>query len=101
MTTVHFSTDVQPTFDGRCGGLECHGFWRNRWIMEWVNVAAPGCSDGRKYVAPGDPDHSYLVDKLLGRNLCSGQRMPRLGNPLSADDMNKIVSWICAGAQND
>jgi hypothetical protein len=52
-------------------------------------------------VKPGDPSASYLVDKLLGVDLCSGARMPPQGTPLSDASMATIAAWICQGAANN
>ena len=55
-----------------------------------------------KLVVPADPDHSYLVDKLTGTHLTvggSGRRMPQDAAPLSADDVDRVVTWINNGAQ--
>jgi hypothetical protein len=50
-------------------------------------------------VAPGDPDHSYLLCKLDAS--CDdrfGARMPASGGPLSDFDLNAFRTWIAAGA---
>jgi hypothetical protein len=62
-----------------------------------VNVASSECTN-RKRVAPGSPTTSYLVDKLAGTNLCSGQRMPRGGPFLSSAQIDQVRSWITGGA---
>jgi hypothetical protein len=48
-------------------------------------------------VAPGNPDASYLVQKLEGTAAVGG-RMPLNGPPLSADVIAVIRQWIAAGA---
>ena len=62
-------------------------------------------------VAPGDPDHSFLLDKITGRlTPDEGKRMPldpETGapaepNPVTQDFIEKIlIPWIRAGAKND
>jgi hypothetical protein len=98
---VKLSTDVAPIADMHCAGIECHGGWRGHWYTDWVGVSAYECADGRNLVTPGDPDHSYVIQKLRGEDLCSGGRMPRLGLPLSDQQIQTIVDWVCAGATND
>jgi hypothetical protein len=67
-----------------------------------VNVAAPECSQpSLKYVDPGSPSTSYIMDKLMGTNLCSGSQMPLGGDPLSTADVEVIADWICEGALNN
>lgn len=48
-------------------------------------------------VKPGDPDHSYLVQKLEG-HAAVGAQMPFGGPPLSADTIAVIRQWITDGA---
>jgi hypothetical protein len=49
-------------------------------------------------VQPGDPSGSYLIQKLLGRDLCSGSQMPKAGVTLPSADMAMLSAWICQGA---
>jgi uncharacterized protein (TIGR03118 family) len=49
-------------------------------------------------VAPGNPDNSYLVRKLEGTAGISGQRMPFGGPYLDQATIDKVKSWITAGA---
>ena len=48
-------------------------------------------------VAPGNPDNSYLVQKIEGTAAVGG-RMPLGGQPLSADTIAAIRQWITDGA---
>jgi len=48
-------------------------------------------------VAPGDPDASYLIDKLEGTQLL-GTQMPQGAAPLPAEDIAVIREWITRGA---
>jgi hypothetical protein len=60
-------------------------------------VGHPGLEhDKEMRVAPGDPDHSLLVDKLLYRHVIS--RMPLGAAPLSKDDLALVEKWITGGA---
>lgn len=65
-----------------------------------VNVSASQCGS-RLRVAPGDPAASYLMDKLLGVDLCYGSQMPKIGVSLAKNDIDRIGAWICNGAQNN
>jgi hypothetical protein len=51
-------------------------------------------------VQPGDPDASYLVQKLEGTAQV-GARMPLDQPPLPAETIAVIRQWIADGAQND
>ncbi|MDX2167735.1 MAG: hypothetical protein SF182_11750 [Deltaproteobacteria bacterium] len=47
-----------------------------------------------------DPDNSFLLIKLTGPPLGQGSRMPLVGDPLSAEEIQLIRDWIAAGAPN-
>ncbi|HEY8521885.1 MAG TPA: hypothetical protein VIN61_17570 [Gammaproteobacteria bacterium] len=49
-------------------------------------------------VAPGNPDQSYLIQKLEGTAAVGG-RMPLGGAPLPQADIDVIRQWILEGAQ--
>ena len=48
-------------------------------------------------VAPGDPDQSYLIQKLQG-NASSGEQMPLGGPPIPAATIEFVRQWIVDGA---
>lgn len=52
-------------------------------------------------VSPGNPDQSYLVEKISSNNPSVGVRMPRGGDPLSAEQIAMVREWIEEGAQAD
>jgi hypothetical protein len=54
-----------------------------------------------KRVAPGDPDHSYLVQKIEGAAGISGQRMPLGGPFLAQSEIDQVRAWIAQGALNN
>jgi hypothetical protein len=54
-----------------------------------------------KFVAPGDPTDSYLVQKLLGSTGITGARMPLGGPYLDAATIAEVQAWITAGALNN
>ena len=51
-------------------------------------------------VKPGDPDNSYLYQKITGAAGISGSQMP-LGGSLTAAQIQAIHDWILAGALNN
>jgi hypothetical protein len=107
--SVSFSGDVAPILTSHCATNGCHAGAQPKegldlqqdvaW-SELVQVPAEQCGDGRLRVAPGDPAQSYLVDKILGVDLCSGTKMPKL-ETLPAADVTVISNWVCAGALGD
>lgn len=67
-------------------------------LVNRPSVAKPGAI----LVIPGDPDGSYLVQKLEGATGIIGQRMPRTGGPfLTPGQMLIIRRWIEVGAPNN
>jgi hypothetical protein len=61
-----------------------------------VNVAS-GEVPALLRVAPGNPDQSYLVQKIEG-TAAVGARMPLGGPPLPQDRIDLVRQWIAAGA---
>lgn len=66
-------------------------------------VNAPSLQkDGAIQVIPGDPNGSYLIQKLEGTAGIVGLRMPRGGPPYLTDGQILVVErWIQLGARND
>ena len=58
---------------------------------------------GATFVVPGDPDASYLIQKLeAGRTDIVGGRMPLGGPPYLTDGQLLVLRrWIALGAKND
>jgi len=64
-----------------------------------VDVASSADSSIKR-VEPGDPDNSYLMQKLIG-SAGSGQLMPPGGPGLSDSDVELVRDWIQAGAASE
>jgi hypothetical protein len=57
---------------------------------------------GAILVVPGDPESSYLYQKLVGAAGIAGQRMPRNGPPFLTDGQIEVIErWIEEGAKNN
>jgi hypothetical protein len=107
-----FAADVQPIFTASCAFSGCHGgaspaqgmnLSAGQAYANTVNVPSNELP-GMDRIEPGDPDQSYLVNKIQGTQGDvggSGQRMPLGGDPLSDTDINTIRAWITAGADNN
>lgn len=103
VTAVNFSTQIQPIFSGQC--VSCHSGssapqgLRLDSANSFANIVNVPSKEvpSLKRVKPGDPDNSYLVQKVEG-TAAVGSRMP-LGRPaLSADNIALIRRWISEGA---
>lgn len=106
---VSFAADVEPFLAQACGSTSCHKGVNGQAGLtltvgkaydELVNVPAMQCSDGRMRVMPGDPANSYILDKVLNVDVCSGKKMPTTTS-LSDPQVQLIADWICGGALND
>lgn len=104
-----FQNDILPIFENSCSGSECHTEMNRaapldlepeNAFLNLVGVTADECGS-RDYVVPNSPDQSYLVEKLMGGDICSGERMPLGESPLPTAGVHTIVNWICAGAPNN
>lgn len=129
---VSFVMDVAPIFQNNCtsGGFNCHGTSQNlpylgsadggadpaNMLVSIVDVPSPE-DPAMKLVAPGDPQHSYLMHKLDWDQCtlladCTTNNFaylnPRCGNdmpngaamlPLALRDT--IRAWIRQGANNN
>jgi hypothetical protein len=51
-------------------------------------------------VKPGDPDNSYMVQKIEGLSSISGAQMPFMEKPLPQATIDAIRQWITNGAPN-
>ena len=66
-----------------------------------VNVPVRG-KPGAIRVIPGDPDNSYIIQKIEGTPGIVGERMPRTGGPyLTPGQILILKRWIALGAKND
>lgn len=111
-TPVSYANDIAPRFTTGCGP-GCHVYSNaasgsaglNLAIVhsydELVGVTAFQCRDGRVRVVPGDPGSSYLMQKMLGVDMCTGVRMPKGRQAWSAADMAMLGRWICQGAEDN
>lgn len=117
------SPNLQPTFSsiqreifnttdqsGRQACVTCHvaggpaAFLQLTEGVAYGNLVgrASGAKPGAIRVIPGDPDNSYLVQKLEGAPGIVGQRMPRTGGPFLTEGQMRIIRrWIGSGANND
>lgn len=95
------ANDVVPITSANCAtSVSCHLAMQSSsgLYAQLVNEIAEECTDLRKDVKPGDPEHSYVIQKLTDKNVCSGVRMPNGGQMLPAGEIQTIYDWICEGA---
>ena len=104
--TIFNATDPS----GRLACVQCHTEGRpltgnlllteGRSYQQLVGRASTG-KRGETLVIPGDPDNSYLVKKLEGRDIV-GERMPRSNGPFLTEGQIRVIRrWITEGAANN
>lgn len=109
LTDPSFSTDIQEIIQRRgCSASQCHGSGTGEMTLTssaatnysaWVDVEAVSEPSFLR-VEPGDPENSYVIIKLEGRQSV-GARMPLGAPPLDDIDLTNIRNWISQGAQNN
>lgn len=106
--TVTLSFHVQPIFSANCALSGCHAgsnpaemqnLSTGQTFLNVVNVPSQEVPALMR-VLPGQPNSSYLVHKIEGTQAV-GDRMPQGGQPLSANQIAIIRSWITKGALNN
>ena len=122
---ISLKTDIVPIFQGSCSlSSSCHSdksMQPPRLGPSIGMVDAAGLQTIRaellaaspqvpalKFVSPGKPEESYLMNKIDGTWNCMGfacrtadgcgVRMPQLLQPLETEKVNKIRDWIKQGA---
>jgi mono/diheme cytochrome c family protein len=103
-TFTDIFTNILSTKCAAChgsGGLNMSSKDLAHSTLVGADIAGSECM-GMKRVVAGDPDMSVLVLALKAEG-CRGRtgRMPPSGNPLSAEEIDKVSAWIRAGAMND
>ena len=95
-------------FQASCASIGCHGSsvtpqagleLSSASVSEANLINVDSTQVDKLRLAPGDPDASYLLDKLLGRNLAPGTlQQPPVGGPLCDPMIQAVEEWIAAGA---
>jgi hypothetical protein len=97
-----FSRDVVPIFQGCAGFENCHGGQFVEYsLLVGATTQRDMCSPSRVLVTPKDLEHSYILNKVTGIDMCPrSNRMPP-GTMLPREKIQTIADWICVGAQNN
>lgn len=93
--------EIQPILNDSCALVNCHVadgaagliLEPGRSFRELVGV--PSTQVDESLVSPGEPESSYLLEKLLEPRI--GARMP-IGNRLDPLEIEAIRQWIAGGA---
>lgn len=104
--SVSFARDIAPVLKVRCAtchltGEEAGGLALHPKAARASLLARVATGTTLHVVAPGKPEESYLLYKLLGTHRergGQGERMPFGAAPLDAADIERIRRWIADGA---
>jgi len=103
----HLTSIESEIFAHNCTFSSCHGAAAPQQGMSLVAPTYATLSDvasaevpTMKRIAPGNPDGSYLLQKISIATPLDGVRMPP-DQPLAAHKIVAIRAWITAGAPND
>jgi WD40 repeat protein/mono/diheme cytochrome c family protein len=96
---VSFRAQVAPILVGKC--LACHGERdaRGEYQLHTFETLLAAGESGLDPITAGEPGSSYLLDLLVDSSPES--RMPKGGQPLSADEIATVERWIREGARFD
>lgn len=108
---VFFANEVEPIFTQSCGdAVSCHlkslpsaglSLKPGEVYANLVGVPASQNCNGQMRVAPGSAVDSYVVNKLNNTDICPMTKKMPPSATLPAASKQKIIDWICQGAQNN
>jgi hypothetical protein len=92
---VDHESMVRAIFEDSCTG--CHDEGSDTVALAGSLDHLRGASSaGVSYVVPGDPDGSYLYQKLVGAEGIKGSSMPMGEDPLPEELLQEVHDWISA-----
>ena len=92
---ITWSEDIQPLLNDHC--VLCHGQSGELDLSTYQNAVSGGASGAA--IVPNNADTSLIVKRIISDQ--TGTRMPVGGPYLSEIDIQKIKTWINAGARNN
>lgn len=94
--TVYFVNTVLPIIQTNCAKSGCHDAASHQ---EGYDLSSYNSIMASRSVVSGNPSQSFLYYVIT---TTGGDRMPQAPNdPLTADQINTISTWILQGAQNN
>jgi len=106
--TVSYASDIAPLFNqAGCLTLGCHGgaFPSSGFDLRTYESSFKQGTEAQFVldvcpIVAGDPDASYLVEKLLPSPRV-GVRMPQNLTPLTAEQIELVRTWVLEGARKN
>jgi cytochrome c len=93
-TEISYSRDVQPILESRCATCHFGEFTSADLHMDTYESLMAGSQEG-PVIVPGNAKKSLLVQKI------SSGEMPKRGPKLTPVQIQIIIDWINAGAENN
>lgn len=105
---VDYRTEIQPIWEIRCANCHVNHSGSPSAQLDlneeesWAALyAMPSLiAEGRLMVRPGDPDASFLLEKLRCEQPQVGERMPRGRLPIPLAEQALVRDWIAQGARD-
>lgn len=98
---ITWSRHVLPLFRNRCVGCHVDGARQGNYRVDTPGLAAiAGDSGTPSMLVPGDPDRSFIVQKLTSRRPAIGAQMPLDRPPLAPHELELVRQWIAEGARD-
>jgi mono/diheme cytochrome c family protein len=91
---AELESTVKAIFDDKC--TSCHDEGDDLDLVNLGRLTEVKGATGAALVAPGDPEASYLVTKLVGGAGMEGDLMPMGDDPLPKAELDAVKQWIAA-----
>ncbi len=108
VATVSYVNDVVPLLiETKCLTTACHGgvVPSSRFDLRTYASSFIAGDDARRIgvceIVPGDPERSFLIEKLRSMDPRVGLQMPLERDPLTEEEITIIETWIREGAQDN
>lgn len=94
---ISYNAEIRPIFNKKC--IVCHGGVKKsgNFSLLFREEALAKAKSGKYAIIPYESANSELVKRLKIHDL--EKRMPKEKEPLSSDEIDKIVKWIDQGAK--
>jgi len=101
--SAKFSDIQNKIFSESCALSGCHAGAVSPDLTSsaFERIVNKQSSSGLDYIEPGDPDKSYLLQKIIGSSTINGSRMPLNSSALSQNKIDALAEWISNGAENN
>jgi hypothetical protein len=98
---LDYAREVRPILSRHC--FKCHGpdegSRKAKLRLDRREDAVQPRKGGRRAIAPGKPEESVLLSKILSADESELMPPPEVKNPLSAAQKEVLRRWIAAGAE--